>query len=69
MEDSSWLTTAELQKYGVSPEGLKDKYFLPRESDAGALALASNVEDFPHVVANHSKFHLIVTEKDDFSNC
>ena len=54
MEDSSWLTTAELQKYGVSPEGLKDKSFLPQESDAGASTLASNVEDCPHVVANHS---------------
>jgi len=56
VEDSSWLTTIELQKYGVSPEGLKYKSFLPRESDAGASALASNVEDCPHVVANHSKF-------------
>ena len=54
VEDSSWLTTTELQKYGVSPKGLKDKSFLPRESDAGASTLASNVEDFPHVVAKHS---------------
>jgi len=57
VEDSSWLTIAELQKYGVSPESLKDKSFLPRESDVGASALASNVEDCPHVVANHSKIH------------
>ena len=26
-------------------------------SDAGASELASNVEDCPHVVANHSKIH------------
>ena len=45
MEDSSWLTTAELQKYGVSPEKFKEQFFLPRESDAGASELASNVKN------------------------
>jgi len=39
MEDASWITTAELQKYGVNPESLKKDYFLPRESDAGASGL------------------------------
>jgi len=29
MEDASWLATAELQKYGISPESLKDDSFLP----------------------------------------
>ena len=40
MEDYSWLTAAELQKYGVNLESLKDKTFIPRESDAGALGLS-----------------------------
>jgi len=40
VEDASWLTTVELQKYGVSPESLKDDSFLPWESDAGASKLS-----------------------------
>ena len=51
MEDSSWMTTTELQKYGINRESLKNQSFLLRESDAGALDLASNVENCPHVVA------------------
>jgi len=30
---------------------------LEQESDVGASELVSNVEDCPHVVANHSKIH------------
>ena len=29
VKDASWLTTTKLQKYGVSPESLKDDSFLP----------------------------------------
>ena len=44
VEDASWLTTAELQKYGVSPKSLRDDFFLPRESDAGAFGLSQQCE-------------------------
>ena len=57
MEDSSCLTTTELQKYGVSPESLKDKSFLPWESDAGASGLANNVKTCSHVVAKQGEIH------------
>jgi len=36
MEDASWMTTVELQKFNVDLETLMDQYFLPWESDAGA---------------------------------
>ena len=36
VEDASWLTTTELQKYGVNSESLMKNSFLPWESDAGA---------------------------------
>ena len=36
MEDASWLTAAELQKYGVNLESLMNDSFLPQESDARA---------------------------------
>ena len=44
VEDSSWLTTVELQKYGVSPENLKDNSFLLRDSDARASGLSQQCE-------------------------
>lgn len=40
LEDSSWLTTVELQKYGVSPKSLKENPFLPWEFDARASGLS-----------------------------
>lgn len=40
MEDASWLTTIELQKYGVNTKRLGDDSFLPRESDVGASGLS-----------------------------
>ena len=40
VEDASWLTTAELQKYGASPESLRDDSFLPWESNAGTSRLS-----------------------------
>lgn len=36
VEDASWLTTVELQKYGVNPESLMGDSFLPWELDGGA---------------------------------
>ena len=57
MEDSSWLTAAKLKRYRISPENLKEKYFLPWESDAGASELASNVEICSHVVAKQGEIH------------
>jgi len=57
MEDSSWLIATELQKYGVSPDILKNKSFLPLESHAGALGLASNVKTCSHVVAKQVEIH------------
>ena len=40
VEDASWLTTTELQKYGVNLESLMKNSFLPRESDVGATRLS-----------------------------
>ena len=45
VEDASWLTTTELQKYGVNPKSLRDDYFLPRESDAGASSTLRQREE------------------------
>ena len=44
VEDATWLTTAELQKYGVNPESLRDDSFLPRESDAEASRLSQHCD-------------------------
>ena len=44
LEVASWLTTTELQKYGVNPESLRDDSFPPRESDAGAYGLSQQCE-------------------------
>jgi len=44
LEDANWLTTAELQKYGVNPESLVDDSFLPWESDAGASELSQQYD-------------------------
>lgn len=44
IEDASWLTTTELQKYGVSPESLKNNSFLPWEFDAGASRFSQQCE-------------------------
>lgn len=44
VEDASWLTTVELQKYGVNPESLRDDSFLPRESDAEAYGLSQKCD-------------------------
>ena len=44
MEDVSWLTAAELQKYGVNPESLINDSFLPWDSDAGASGLSQQCE-------------------------
>ena len=52
MEDASWITTTELQKYGVNPESLMKDPFLPRESDAGASRLSQQWIVSSHVVAN-----------------
>ena len=34
VEDSNWMTTAELENFNVDPETLMDQYFLPQESNA-----------------------------------
>lgn len=44
MEDASWLTATELQKYGVNPKSLRDDSFLPWEFDAGASRLGQQCE-------------------------
>jgi len=44
VEDARWLTTVELQKYGVSLESLRDDSFLPWEPDAGASRLSQQCE-------------------------
>jgi hypothetical protein len=36
-DDSTLMTTTEVQKYHVDPEDMINNYFLPRESDAGAF--------------------------------
>lgn len=57
MEDWNWLTTAEIQKYRVSPESLKEKSFLPQDSDVGASRLAKNVKTCSHIVAKQFEIH------------
>jgi len=44
VEDASWLTKTELQKYGVNPESLRDDSFLPWESDVGASGLSQQCD-------------------------
>ena len=44
VEDASWMTTAELQKFNADPETLMDKSFLPRESDAGASGFSQQCD-------------------------
>lgn len=44
VEDASWMTTAELQKYGVNPKSMRDDYFLPWESDVGASRLSQQCD-------------------------
>jgi hypothetical protein len=36
VEDATWMTPIEIYKYDTSVEDLKNSYFLPCESDAGA---------------------------------
>ena len=44
IEDASWLTTVDLQKYGVNLESLRDDSFIPWESDAGASGLSQQCD-------------------------
>ena len=46
VEDASWFTTIELQKYEVNPESLRDDSFLPWESDVGASRLSQQCDGF-----------------------
>ena len=67
MEDASWLTTAELQKYGVKPESMRDNYFLPRESDVGAYRLSQQCEGCTHVVVKRVNLNDLSGQKTVYS--